>query len=244
MAGRKNESVAVATAVAIALVVVLVTLALVAPVSSNRHHPSITVFNHAVSSSFKWFTEPNSTTTVRLGGIEVSSYVVLNATMANSSFSSTLSVYGDSSVDVCHCGVTQIFYILFVNVSGSLAAGLDPASVSIEFDNFGVNSDPNQGTYFLAWPGQSPVNARDFPVGGPYSYGGTGSLSTSANLVNERTDRSSAYQFSVPLQVQVQLAPIANDTVGSSDFHVTASLLGLGQSVTSLISLQILNDYS
>jgi hypothetical protein len=141
------------------------------------------------------------------------------------------------------CGVVLLSHMIFVAINGTIGPGLDPTSVSFELDDDGNNTDLIEGASLLPfWYGHPSMNSS--ALSGVEGFAGTGSMSVSSDLLNRSAAGSAYYVFFVPVPIQVTLQPLVNGTVGLDEFHLSASLLGLGTSILASMALSIANDYS
>lgn len=244
MNARSRRRFLTSSAVAIAVVVVLAAFYFVDQPSGRPTYPAITVTNGAVARNLYWNTTPSATSQPLFGRFAATSAIMLNSTQANSTFTMTVSVWGDSAVGECGCGVAgPLLYILAVSINGSIAPGLEPTLVSVGADNFGVNTDPSWGAQFEPWPNSIRVNTSPFspPIA---AFGANGSALVSANLLNETSSRLIDYTFGAPVDFLAQFQPLANGTVALSTFHLSAFLLGLGRPIVASMTLTIQNFYA
>lgn len=243
MSKQSRRRFLIGSAVAVAVVVVLTTFYFVGQPSGKPTYPAITVTNGTVARILYWNTTPTATSEPFFGRFAATSAIMLNSTHANSTFTVTASVWGDSGVSDCGCGVGVLLYILDVSVNGSIAPGLEPTSVSVGVDNFGFNTDPSWGVQIEPWLAPARVNTSPFSPQ-VAAFGANGSASVSSNLLNETNNRVTDYTFGASVAIEAQFQPLANGTLALSTFHLSASLLGLGRSIVASITLTIQNFYS
>ena len=231
--------------VAVGGVLVLASFYLVGVPSVAPTYPAIAVTNGSMDRNLVWNTTPAATNQTLFADFTVTSSVVLISTQAVSTFEMAASVSGDSVVTPCGCGVGLILYLFQVVVNGSVAPGLEPTSVTVVVNNFGINTDQSSGAEIQPWLENGEVNVTPFSTpGGEYGFGENGSVSASTNLLNDTGDRPTEYFFRASLPVLAEFQPLANGTVGVSTFHLSASLLGLGRTVVASMTLTIKNSYS
>lgn len=231
---RSRSRLLIVSVVAIVAVVVLATFYFVTP-SGKALYPAIMVTNGTLERNFSWNTTP-ATSQLLFGTLHVVSQALLNSTRANSTLTVIAAVWGLSEVNECGCGVGEVDYLFNVRVDGWIAPGLDPTSVSVEFDNSG----PSYLVYFPPGTGGPSINSSSFSITSATNR----SLLATSNLLNETSDRSTYFAFSASPVIEALMAPLANGTIGLNTLHLAASLLGLGGSIVASMTLAITNHYS
>lgn len=217
--------------------------------SLERHekapvYPLITVEPGSNAMNFSWNTTPTQTSDLDFGFVNSSASVRSNGTGALSGLTIQVQGFGSSSVTSSADGVATLEYIFMVLVVGQIAPGLDPTSVAIEVTDIGTNTDPVMLVVALPQTPWSPLNVSLEYQSESLSFDGIGSLNVSTQPENLAPAHADDFFFDMPVQVQAQLTPIANHTVGLSSFQFRATLNGLGQSVPCSVEIGLRNSYS
>jgi hypothetical protein len=233
-------------AIAIAVIVTIAALLLVVPSTPKPTSPGITVTNNATSRTLLFSSNPQN------GGgtwsyVNVSTYIALNSTGKGSDLTMDIRAGAAAYTNSSHTGISFVFFIFFVDVTGRLAKPLSPDAVRLVVDNFGnasTETDPIVVAFFSSWAGATPVNlSSNPPYISPISFSGSGSITDSAGLANASSTRASDFRFSLPLQFEADATAIPMNTTATNTFHLQAYLDGLSSTVFCESTVDVVDTY-